>query len=369
MNYIFYQTKTKFTNTGDALINNSLLSVLRSYGKIKANCGNDIPKEFIQQLGINEDEKLSGYSEFNFIFAVLKYAIKAKRKGDKVFIFSGLGHTYGGSLKKVIRNLIAGILFPIYKLFGVKVIRIGITLGPISHLLALTEVFRSFFIYKYLVRDTASLNLCHKIGIKKAELCPDMSWLYKINTSRKLNETNNVVVNLRNSTLDEYVDNKYIENIISKCEQILYTIKKSFNNELNIIVTYQVSGDKEFSLIIFNRLKNKFNVKFVPSQMNLDDVEKYYGKARYNISNRMHSLLLGYKFGALPIALIDIKEHIKITSAFYDSGLSELLIDVNSNTNGTDKIINNAEILYDRLIETEKINQALIMEKLNHITQ
>lgn len=367
MNYIFYQTKTKFSNTGDALINNSLLSVLRSYGIIKANCGNDIPKDFIKQLGIKDEEKLNGYSEFNFILSLLKYAIKAKLNGDKVYIFSGLGHTYGGSLKKVIRNLIAGLLFPIYSIFGVKIVRIGITLGPISHLLAITEVIRSFFIYKYFVRDTTSLDLCHRIGIKKAELCPDMSWLYKINSDRILNNTNNVIVNLRNSTFDECIDNNYIENLLTKCDNVLSKIKASFGNNLNIIVTYQVLGDKDFSFLVYKRLSKNFNVEFIPKQMDLNDVEKYYGKARYNISNRMHSLLLGYKFGALPIALIDVKEHLKISSAFRDCGLSDLLIDVNTSSDNINKIINETDILYNKLIKQEQINQNHIIDILNNI--
>lgn len=367
MNYIFYQTKTKFSNTGDALINNSLLSVLRSYGKIKANCGNDIPEEFIKQLGISENEKLNGYSEFNFIFSVLKYAFKAKFHGDKVYIFSGLGHTYGGSLKKVLRNLIAGFLFPLYSVFGVKIVRIGITLGPISRLLAFTELFRSICIYKYLVRDTASLVLCHKIGIKKAELCPDMSWLYKIHSDRILNNTNNVIVNLRNSTFEEHIDNNYIENLLTKCDNVLSKIKESFSNNLNIIVTYQVLDDKEFSLLVYKRLSKKFNVEFVPKQMDLNDVGQYYGKARYTISNRMHSLLLCYKFGSLPIALIDVKEHIKVSSAFRDCGLSDLLIDVNTPSDNTNKIINETNLLYNKLIKQEQINQNHIIDILNNI--
>lgn len=367
MNYIFYQTKTKFSNTGDALINNSLLSVLRSYGIIKANCGDDIPEEFIKQLGISENEKLNGYSEFNFIFSVLKYALKAKLHGDKVYIFSGLGHTYGGSLKKVLRNLIAGFLFPLYRAFGVRIVRIGITLGPITRLLAITEVFRSLCIYKYLVRDTASLTLCHKIGIKKAELCPDMSWLYKMDSSRILNNTNNIIVNLRNSTLDEYVDNNYIENLLKRCENVLYVIQKSLGKSLNVIVTYQVLGDKDFSAFVSERLSRNFNVHFISKQMNLNDVELYYSKARFNISNRMHSLLLGYKFGALPIALINVKEHIKISSAFEDCGLSDLLVDINSLSDNTNKIINETDLLYNKLIKQEKINQNRIIDILNKI--
>ena len=57
MNYIFYQTKTKFINTGDALINKALLDTLREYGKLQCNCSKEIPQDFIEEIGIKEGEK------------------------------------------------------------------------------------------------------------------------------------------------------------------------------------------------------------------------------------------------------------------------------------------------------------------------
>ena len=85
MNIIYYQTKTKFINTGDALINKALLSVLRNYGNLKCNCSKDIPESFIQELGIKESERIVAESELGFVLGILKDGIESHKKNNKVF--------------------------------------------------------------------------------------------------------------------------------------------------------------------------------------------------------------------------------------------------------------------------------------------
>lgn len=48
MNTIYYQTKTKFNNTGDALINKALIEMLRNYGQLKCNCSKEIPEYLLR---------------------------------------------------------------------------------------------------------------------------------------------------------------------------------------------------------------------------------------------------------------------------------------------------------------------------------
>lgn len=370
MNYIFYQTKTMFSNTGDALINKSLISKLREYGKLYANCSPSIPSSFIEQLGITTEEQIKTNNEIFFALRIYKIALLNIFTTNNVFIFSGLGHTYGDSFKKILRNLIAGLLFPIYRMLGIHIIRIGLSIGPISKGLAITEFIRSLFVSKYYVRDTMSLKLCHDIGIKKAQLCPDMSWLYKMNEARIPNNSNIVILNLRNSTFDEFISSNYINTLIRKCKILLHTIKKEIPN-LEIIITYQVADDRDFCIMLNEELKKYFQVTFVDKQMNLTDVEYYYGKSIFNISNRMHSLLLGYKFGSLPIALLDRKEHTKISSTFEDCNLPEFLFDIYSSENDLrnqmSKMIRNKNNYYSKLISAEKKQQKLIIQILDSI--
>lgn len=367
MNYIFYQTKTKFINTGDALINKALLDTLREYGKLQCNCSKEIPEDFIEELGIKEEEKINCKNEIIFVSTILKRAFKSKKNKDKVFIVSGLGHTFGGSMRKVIRNLLVGFLFPIYRLFGVKIIRIGLSIGPISNLLAITEKFRSLFINEYLVRDTQSLELCHRIGIKKAKLCPDLSWLYLKEKERKGNINKNVIINLRKNILHEN-DENYINCMISKCEEILKEINLKTNKKMHLIFTYQVAEDKEYCKKMYEIFKNKYPSELIEDQISLKDAEKYYSLASYNISNRMHSLLLGYKYGSLPIALIDTKKHVKIEQTLIDCKLEKLAIDVYyGNKNEIEYILDNSNELLSQLFKVEKEKQIEILKILDRI--
>lgn len=367
MNYFYYQTKTKFINTGDALINKALLDTLREYGRVQCNCSKEIPEFFIKELEINNDEKIETKSELGFVLNILKAAIRSKLKGDKVFIVSGLGHNFGGSFKKCIRNLVAGILFPIYRLFGVKIVRIGMSIGPVTKLLAITEKIRSIFINYYYVRDTQSLELCKNIGIKKAKICPDMSWLYLKNNKRSENKNNIVIVNLRSSILHENSE-EYINCMISKCREILHYLNDSVNRKLHIIFTYQVLEDEEYTKKLYEIFKDEFECEFYDKQIRLENAEIFYSKATYNISNRMHSLLLGYKYGALPIALIDTKKHIKIQQTLLDCDLPELAIDIyNGKKEDIINIIDNKEFLFDKLLKVEKNKQKEIISELDKI--
>lgn len=365
MNIIYYQTKTKFINTGDALINKALLDTLRNYGIIKCNCSNDIPGYFIKELGIKDSEKIQSKTEFGFVRTILKDAIHSRKEKNNVYIVSGLGHNFGGSLKKCVRNLIASVIFSIYHLFGVKTIRIGMSIGPVTKRLAFTEKIRGYFVDYYYVRDSKSLKLCHDIGIKKAKLCPDMSWIFDKNLIRKKNQNNKICINLRKSIFDTEDDKVYQQKMIEMCDQIINLISKE-NDE--IIFCYQVQEDKDYCQEIYNFFKNKYNCKMVAHQIRLSDAEKTYGSSDYIISNRMHSLLFAYKYGALPIALIDSKKHTKIQQTFDDCDLHELIVDIYSGTKKEIQYIaKNSKNLYKKLIEVEKQKQKEILAVLDDI--
>ncbi len=368
MNYIFYQTKTKFSNTGDALINRSLIERLRNYGTLFANCTKDIPENFIKELGIEENERIEANSEFEFVKIIIKYAIKAHKEKGKVFIFSGLGDSFGGNKKAIIRNYIATLIFMIYRLFGVKIIRIGRSIGPITRSMAISEKVRSTFVNYYYVRDTASLKKCKDIGIKKSDLCPDMSWLYSANEKSNINDNNIIMINLRNSIFDD-VDDKYVKNLIQKCKEVVQYFDKALNNKMEIILTYQVDEDREFEELIYNELKNDYKISMVSEKLSLKSAEKFYSKTIFNISNRMHSLLFSFKYGSLPIALIDTNNHVKIAATFKDCGLEELMIDLYNEKyeEKINNIIKNKGELFKKIKYCENNNRKKIIEILNNI--
>ena len=367
MNYIFYQTKTKFSNTGDALINKALIETLRNYGKLYANCSKDIPDFFINELGIEKEEKIIAPSEFSFIKTVLKYS-KLNRKNNKVYLFSGLGDSYGGNRHQVIRNIMSSLIFALFRIANVKIIRIGRSVGPLSKSMQLSERFRSIFLSYNYVRDSKSLQRCRAYGIKRVSYCPDMSWLYDINDTRTINSTNTIMVNLRNKIFDD-VNNEFIDATLNKLDSTLEAFSLMLGNGMKIIVAYQIEEDAEFSKIVYDRLKIKFDVQYINHQMRLDELKQYYGKVDYHISNRMHSLLVGYKYGSLPIALIDPRNHTKISATFEDCGLEKLIIDIYKKEakENVKYLISQKEKLMKQIFKCEKSMQKKIHTILDEI--
>lgn len=369
MNYIFYQTKTKFTNTGDALINKALIETLRRYGKLYANCSSDIPNSFIEELGISKEEKVTVSSEVSFVKLILEYS-RMKRKEDNVYLFSGLGDSYGGNLKQVMRNIMSSLIIALFRLSGVKIVRIGRSIGPMSKSMQLSEKFRSLFLTYNYVRDSKTIERCRNYGIRNVEYCPDMSWLYDRKGIRSINATNTIMVNLRNAIYDD-VKNDFIDATLEQLERVLTIFSSALGSKMNIIVAYQIEGDAVFSEMVFNRLKPKYNVKYINHQMNLSDLKKYYGTVDYHISNRMHSLLVGYKYGSLPVALIDKNEHTKISSALEDNGLENLIIDIyDSNVNEKVKnLIMQRKKIMKKIFNIESINERKIYTILDKIME
>lgn len=366
MNHIFYQTKTKFTNTGDALINKALIEALRHYGRLHANCSSDIPDFFINELGISKDEKIITPNEIFFVKSVLKCS-RATKKGDKIYIFSGLGDSYGGNINQVIRNIMAALLFAVFRFNGVKIIRIGRSVGPLTKPMQLSEKIRSYFLSYNYVRDSKSLQRCQKYGMKNVQYCPDMSWLYDMRGTRSINSTNAIMVNLRNSIFDD-VEKDFVDATLTKLDIVLEMFSSVLGNKMSIIVVYQIEEDAAFSRTVYARLKSKYNVQYIDHQLKLDEIEKYYRMVDYHISNRMHSLLAGYKYGSLPIALIDENKHTKISATLKDCGLEDIIVDIHNNDKMKIKyIISHRDLMMNILFECEKNMQKQICNTFHTI--
>ncbi len=366
MNVIYYQTKTQFENTGDILINNALINELRKYGKLKCYTSKNIPVDFINELGILNNEKINCKNNVFFSLEILRESIKGKKQGNKVYVFSGLGHQWGGNIKANLRVFLSSIIFMIFKLFGIKIIKIGASIGPVTKGMAIVEKFRSNFVDFYYVRDTKSYELCQKLGIKKAKICPDMSWIYLEKHREEINESNIITVNLRESILNEKNEN-YQERLIDSTDIVLKELSK-YISDMKVYFIYQVKRDREFSKKCYEHFKNKYNCYLIEEQILLTNSQDIYSKSVFNLSSRLHSLLLGYKYGSLPLAIIDKEKHIKISQTFIDCKLDSLIFDINErNVENLNTLIQNKKTIFNELISVEKEKRKEVYEVLNTI--
>lgn len=362
MNYFFYQTKTKYDNTGDALINKALLSELRKHGRVFANCSAYIPEEFLEELEIRKDEQIVCKNSRQFALKIMGHALRHRQ--DNTYIVSGLGDIYGGGVKKVMRNVLSACVLPVYSLLGVKNVRIGRSFGVMTKAMQWSETLRGLFVSSYFVRDTQSLQRCRSMGISKVQLCPDMSWLYEEGTVRRENASDVVMINMKGSTLN-IREQKYIDALVKKCRIFLKRLEEEKKEKVRVLVAYQVSEDAEFSQYVYHQLKDEFYVEFADTQMKLGDLRKYYSQCGYHLSNRMHSLLSGYKYGSLPVALIDTQNHLKIAATLKDCDLDEFMIDVFDEC--PESKINNILANKSKLFRKMTICEAEQSEKIHRI--
>ena len=141
--------------------------------------------------------------------------------------------------------------------------------------------------------------------------------------------------------------------------------------DLKIIVAYQVAEDALFCGYLAGLLRSDYEVEFIDKQMTLDDAREVYRKAAFTMSNRLHSLLLSYKYGCVPIALVDREENMKIVSTFEDCGLGELLINIGDDSSVwgalLGHIIDNKEKLYHKIVAVEAQKQKEIIACLDSI--
>ena len=119
------------------------------------------------------------------------------------------------------------------------------------------------------------------------------------------------------------------EKIINSLDEILESLYR-FRFFGKILVGYQVEYDRDFGYEIYQHLlSRKYQVDFMDERITINNAHNIYGEVKCIISNRLHVLIYGARYGAIPIPLIDIKKHLKIVGIFQDCQLDNLLLDLN----------------------------------------
>lgn len=364
MRRIFCQTKTQYENIGDVLINKTLLSLLREKGKITAFCGGGLPESFFEEMELEKDERSYAKSQKGFVKEIISSAIKAKKDGDEVYLFSGLGAQSAVGILSAARIFVSGLMFMLFRIFGVRIVKIGASVEKYSKSAEAAEKFRSLFISEYFVRDSVSLDKCKRMNIKKARLCPDMSWSYMKNTERVKKEAQGVVAVTFRSHGDDIL-------LKDNCTKALEMLEGVIGKEMKVIFYHQVEGQKSdegVSKYLFEELKSRFSCTLEEKQLSLSTAGDVYKKADFVLSNRLHALLLGYKYGAVPLALINKKDNMKIYSTFTDCGIGDFIIDTaDENFSAAESTAEKREQSFERIVKIESEKREEIEKIINEI--
>ena len=346
---IFYKTTADFDNTGEVLIYKSLLEFLRKYGDIIINDGVGVQPKFLERIGIVDNERLSKKTSLKFIpFMILK-SLTGRFKREKIFFVTGVGEHSVAGLKSTVKNIASFIFLLILRLCGVTVVRIGMSMRIHGTIAALSEKILSCVVNHYYVRDSISLDNCRNAGVKKCRLAPDLSWGYIIPQIEENENRKDVYMSFRFFCESEKNCGEYQKKLVQSIKMIAEKVSKKIDG--HIVFSYQCDADKDFMYSIYKQLSFIPNLIMSNELITLQNAKKYYGNAQIIFSNRLHVLLLGYKYGAPTVCVSDIEKHRKIRGIFFDNGLENLLIDINQDE---DKIVSKVMCLLENKKELKE---------------
>lgn len=356
MNKIFYNANTQYGNTGDLLIHKSLLQSLSDYGEVIIE-DKTIPEWYLSRLKLPHCKRLSAYTSSSLTAFILKTCL-TKKKGTKVYYVDGLGHKMSKGRKRAMHTLKAFIKYMTLKLFGCKILRFAVTLGPYDKANAIAEAIISRAFYFYSVRDKESQELAQKLNFKPTAYFPDLAWSYQLQKEliarQPVRSGNYIVLSFRSNSIGVVSDTKYLDYILSQLKLLLDNPKL---DQYKLVVLYQVEYDKKASEYISKQLSGRHNVELINERLFIEEAAAVYQNAAFIISNRLHVLLLGAIAGSLPIAFLKTAKHTKVVNIFKVNNLLDLVIDTNESKEDLDKKLN--QILDNRSFYLELVSKSI----------
>jgi len=309
--YYFYNPKTQYENLGDALIAKNLLTILSEKGSIKLNTSS-VPSKF---LGIIKNEKCEDVeSSLVFLLAPFLLRLKGKQVG---FVFKP-GHLYGGGASiGGLKGFIAKILYVfLLNLFGVKILKTGVSIGPFDGLYLKYEKYVSKVSSFYGLRDDYSVDYAKKNNFPNFQRIADLGYFHE--ESSETEKTNITASRSICFTFRPFSSLKltHKEQAI-KLALIIKEIYISQPEIKSISCVTQVQRDFEFNNLIIKELE-LLNVKVEQNYLYDINLESYnevaniYKSCELILSNRLHALLFAAEYGAIPVAIGDKIENFKV---------------------------------------------------------
>lgn len=322
---IFYKTTADFNNTGEVLIYRTLLENLREYGHVIVDDSSHIQPLFLKRIGIRDDERRSRYTDLSFTKFIIASSFKNIFARHRMYFATGVGDHAVIGFKGAIKNFISFLFILLIRLCGVKTLRIGMSIRFEGTLAKLSERLLAVAIPNYFVRDSISADNCHKAGVN-VRIAPDLSWGYRVSGIKHSNKDSNLII----LSFRDYVTRQAIEPYRTELYNCIGSLLKHIfkDKTKKVLLTYQCDHDKYVQEEILRKFGHLGNISIAHELITLENANEYYGKASIVLSNRLHVLLLGYKYGALTIGLTDLKAHVKIRGIFEDAHLGSHLIDI-----------------------------------------
>lgn len=283
----YFLCVTQPTNLGDLVINKMLIDELSQYGDVYIDCKNT-PDVFSRYLfespkAINLWEKY-GVSLKTGNIAKWWWFIK---KHSIDLYFSSPGPIGMGK-----KNAISYYFQVVNKLLSfahVKRYRVG---NCCSQALTEGRTLETKGVEAFYLRSKKTVDQLISKGADNVSYIPDLAYLLK-KTAQKTEKKKTAILSFREVR-------KNIEQFEAWLDDVVSTL---LNNGYEVEFYYQVKADENFIKNLYSRY-NSQGVKLRQDMVWFDSLD-YYSDKSIVISNRLHSLLVGSVYGALPYAFVD----------------------------------------------------------------
>lgn len=346
----FFVCATQTSNLGDLIINKKLIDELCEHGNVYIDVFG-IPGDFKHPL--LDNPRAVDVADLGFTVKrpslknIIKYINLIRQSKIKVVTRSP------GPLEEPSSKVRFGFILInlIAKVCGCRIIYFG---SCCSEAIAKKDILRSTYMDSVFVRSYASMNYAKGFFKCNVGFIPDMAFLHN-NENRCLSKKKIVAVDFRE------VSDRPVELL----EDIKNNIEEFLNNGYGIELFYQVKGDKKYVEQLYYYLNDE-RVVLKEDLVWYNDIDYFADKA-FVYSNRLHSLLIGVMYGAIPIARITDDPRLLKIKHVYDSSMPQLLcntIYVGSQLN-FNILINEYENLQEQLDVVIRDNTNLIKNTIS----
>lgn len=302
----YFLCVTQPSNAGDLLINRMLVEELSLYGKVFVDCYN-CPSDFRALLIGNTENVVDVNKEYGFTLKrgdFSSFARLLKQSDIRLYTQSP------GPLNKYSKwslRISFAIIRKILSVLNIPFVRIGCCCS--TAISTQSNVIESRNV-QYFVRSQNGVEFLRSFRDNGISYIPDLAYLYhyKVHLASKKKIA---VISFREVT-DNY--DRFLQ-WLKDCIIVL------ISNGYKIVFYYQVKGDRCFMQKLFEQLKSDV-VCFREDIIWYDNFDFYADKSIV-ISNRLHCLLMGAVFNAIPYAYVNNDKKVKKISDVLESSMGD----------------------------------------------
>lgn len=289
----YFLCVTQPTNLGDLIINKMLVMELSRYGRVYVDC-KKTPREFADYLVSGNENIVDVYESCGVSVksgSLLKWSKFLRNKKIDVYVTSPGPLIKENRIKSSYFTLISCVL----KMLNVSNYKIGVCC---SELLADSNKLNLSGLSGIYLRSKVSLNSLVSQGNNNIRYIPDLAFLLRQYV--KLAPKKNLIA-------------LSFREVKEKSELFILTLRSVIEyflaNNYEVEFYYQVSIDEEYNRKLAEKFRSE-HVRFVENKIWFDTLD-YYADKKYVVSNRLHSLVTGAVYDAIPLALVNTDSKVR----------------------------------------------------------